>query len=297
MFKTSKVTSNEGLQLATTPINAMTIDVEDYFQVSAFKTQVSPSQWDSFECRVEQNTNLVLDILLAKQVKATFFTLGWVAERYPRLIRRIVDEGHELASHGYGHQMITDLTPAEFKDDVVRAKEILEQIGGVKINGYRAPSFSVGKSTLWAHDILAATGHQYSSSVYPIKHDLYGMPEAPRFAHRLENGLVEIPATSLKISDTNFPASGGGFFRLFPFWLSKASISRVNLKDAQSAIFYCHPWEFDPNQPRISGASAKSKFRHYVNLKVNAGKFERLLGSFSWAPMKEVFAADLKSSP
>jgi polysaccharide deacetylase family protein (PEP-CTERM system associated) len=294
MFKTLESTSTKELRSATKPVNAMTIDVEDYFQVSAFKTQISPSKWDSFECRVEQNTNLVLDILLAKQVKATFFTLGWVADRYPELIRRIVSERHELASHGYGHQMITDLTPKEFKDDILRAKKTLEDISGVEIHGYRAPSFSVGKSTLWAHDILAETGHQYSSSVYPIKHDLYGMPEAPRFAHRLENGLVEIPATSLKISETNFPASGGGFFRLFPLWLSKASISRVNTKDAQSAIFYCHPWEFDPNQPRIPGASAKSKFRHYVNLKANAGKFDGLLGSFSWAPMKEVFAAELK---
>jgi polysaccharide deacetylase family protein (PEP-CTERM system associated) len=295
MFKTLESTSNNKLQSATTLVNAMTIDVEDYFQVSAFKTQISPSKWDSFECRVEQNTNLVLDILLANQVKATFFTLGWVADRYPKLIRRIVSEGHELASHGYGHQMITDLTPSEFKDDILRAKKTLENISGTEILGYRAPSFSVGKSTLWAHDILAESGYRYSSSVYPIKHDLYGMPDAPRFAHRLANSLVEIPATSIKIFDTNFPASGGGFFRLFPLWLSKSSISRVNVKDAQSAVFYCHPWEFDPNQPRITNASVKSKFRHYVNLKVNANKFDCLLRSFSWAPMKDVFDPILKS--
>jgi polysaccharide deacetylase family protein (PEP-CTERM system associated) len=273
--------------------NAMTIDVEDYFQVSAFKTNILPSTWDSLPCRVERNMDVVLGKLSEKNVKATFFTLGWVADRFPETVRRIVAEGHELASHGYGHQMITDLSLAQFKEDVIRSKLLLEDVSGQPILGYRAPSFSVGPTTLWAQDVLAETGHRYSSSIYPIKHDLYGMPDAPRFAHRLKNGLVEIPATSIRISNRNLPSSGGGFFRLFPMWLSKKAISRVNNVDQQPAIFYCHPWEFDPGQPRIEGASWKSKFRHYVNLHTTADKFSQLLSEFKWAPMNHAFASDL----
>jgi polysaccharide deacetylase family protein (PEP-CTERM system associated) len=279
--------------MSSTPAitNAMTIDVEDYFQVGAFKSNIDPSTWDSLPCRVEKNVDLLLASLSHRKVKATFFTLGWVAERYPNMVRQIVASGHELASHGYGHQMITDLTQASFREDVIRAKATLEDVSGIAVTGYRAPSFSVGLKTLWAHDILADTGHVYSSSVYPIKHDLYGMPDSPRFAHRLKNGLVEIPVTSVRMSGTNFPASGGGFFRLFPLWLSKAIIKRVNQQDQQSAIFYCHPWEFDPSQPRVQGASAKSRFRHYVNLAKNEQKFNSLLSSFQWAPMNQTFAS------
>jgi polysaccharide deacetylase family protein (PEP-CTERM system associated) len=271
-------------------VNAMTIDVEDYFQVGAFKSNIDPNQWDCLPCRVEKNTDLVLSLLEENKIKATFFTLGWVAERYPSMVRRIVEQGHELASHGYGHQMITDLDQSTFKEDVIKAKTVLEAVAGISVVGYRAPSFSVCAKTLWAHDILAETGHVYSSSVYPIRHDLYGMPDAPRFAYRLDNGLIEIPATSVRVSGTNFPASGGGFFRLFPLWLSKAIINRVNQKDNEAAIFYCHPWEFDPQQPRVKGASAKSKFRHYVNLDKNSDKFGDLLGGFKWAPMNQTFA-------
>jgi polysaccharide deacetylase family protein (PEP-CTERM system associated) len=273
----------------TNATNAMSIDVEDYFQVGAFKQIISAKDWPSYECRVERNTDLVLSILDRQKVKATFFTLGWVAERYPTLITRIVEQGHELASHGYGHQMITDMSPTEFREDVIRAKALLEDTSGVRIEGYRAPSFSVGPNTLWAHDILAQTGHIYSSSVYPIRHDLYGMPDAPRFGHQLSNGLIEIPATSVQFLNQNFPASGGGFFRLFPLALSRKIIERVNAKDGQAAVFYCHPWEFDPTQPRIAQASRKSKLRHYINLEPNAGKFEQLLTQFKWAPMRDVF--------
>jgi polysaccharide deacetylase family protein (PEP-CTERM system associated) len=275
-------------------LNAMSIDVEDYFQVAAFKSTINPNDWDNFACRVENNTNKVLSILDSAQVKATFFTLGWVAQRYPSLIRQIVANGHELASHGYGHQMITNLSPESFRQDVIRAKKLLEDTGGKLIQGYRAPSFSIGRSTLWAHEILTKTGHVYSSSIYPIKHDLYGMPEAPRFAHRRPCGILEIPATSTHVGNKNLPASGGGFFRLLPLLVSKAIINRVNKKDNQAAIFYCHPWEFDPDQPRIEDASAKSKFRHYVNLEQNSIKFELLLKSFRWAPMNRVFGSLLE---
>jgi polysaccharide deacetylase family protein (PEP-CTERM system associated) len=275
--------------------NAMTIDVEDYFQVGAFKNIISPSNWDDLPCRVERNVDLLLAALNNAGVHATFFTLGWIAERYPTMVKRIIAQGHELASHGYGHQMITDLDVNAFRQDVIRAKKTLEDITSFSITGYRAPSFSIGKKTLWAHDVLAETGHVYSSSIYPIKHDLYGMPEAPRFAHTLKNGLTEIPVTSVRIGGRNFPASGGGFFRLFPLKLSSSIISKVNKSDRQATIFYCHPWEFDPQQPRVSGASAKSRFRHYVNLDQNLRKFESLLSEFNWAPMKQVFHKEIHS--
>jgi polysaccharide deacetylase family protein (PEP-CTERM system associated) len=274
--------------------NAMSIDVEDYFQVAAFKNCIDPNSWDQIPCRIERSMDVVLGTLDQTNVKATFFTLGWIAKRYPNVVRRIVDGGHELASHGYGHAMITDLNHESFREDVVYAKNILEDIGGVKIIGYRAPSFSIGPSTLWAHDILQDTGHVYSSSVYPIKHDLYGMPDAPRFHHLRPNGLLEIPATSVRLNGTNFPASGGGFFRLFPLPLSKRIIQRINSVDQQAAVFYCHPWEFDPEQPRIADAPLKSKFRHYLNLNSNTEKFGKLLRAFKWAPMQQVFSSVIK---
>ena len=276
--------------LKSQKVNAMTIDVEDYFQVSAFKSSIDPNSWDDIPCRVERNVDLILDLLEKNQVQATFFTLGWIAERFPSVIRKIVSNGHELASHGYGHQMISDLSPKAFREDIKRAKNILEDISGVPIYGYRAPSFSIVASTLWAHDILGETGHKYSSSVYPIAHDLYGIPGAPRFAYRPNHYLTELPATSVRIAGKNLPASGGGFFRLLPLALSKKIITKVNREDNQSAIFYCHPWEFDPNQPRVKNASLKSKFRHYINLNTNAEKFDQLLGSFNWAPIRDVFA-------
>jgi polysaccharide deacetylase family protein (PEP-CTERM system associated) len=271
-------------------VNAFSIDVEDWFQVAAFASYIDRKDWDSLECRVERNVDVLLETLDRHQVNATFFTLGWIAERYPAMVGRIVAGGHELASHGYGHHMVGELGPELFREDVVKAKAILESIAGCEVVGYRAPSFSVGRDTLWALDILAETGHRYSSSIYPIKHDLYGMPEAPRFAHQ-RSGLLEIPATSIRLGERNYPASGGGFFRLLPYPVSRWSVQRVNRADRQAAVFYCHPWEIDPGQPRMNQASSKSRFRHYVNQTRMLGKIDRLLGDFRWGTVAKVIHA------
>jgi polysaccharide deacetylase family protein (PEP-CTERM system associated) len=278
-------------------VNAFSIDVEDWFQVAAFASYIDRKDWDSLECRVERNVDVLLETLDKHQVKATFFTLGWIAERYPAMVGRIVAGGHELASHGYGHHMVGELGPQLFREDVVKAKAILESLAGCEVIGYRAPSFSVGRDTLWALDILAETGHSYSSSIYPIKHDLYGMPDAPRFAHQ-RSGLLEIPATSIRLGDRNYPASGGGYFRLLPYPVSRWSVQRVNRADRQAAVFYCHPWEIDPGQPRMNQASSKSRFRHYVNQTRMLGKIDRLLGDFRWGTVAQVILpkSDLQTS-
>jgi polysaccharide deacetylase family protein (PEP-CTERM system associated) len=216
-----------------------------------------------------------------------------VAERYPALIRRIVAQGHELASHGYGHQRVTDLDPAGFREDVTRAKQLLEDIGGERVIGYRAPSFSIGERNLWALDVLLETGHRYSSSIYPVKHDHYGMPDAPRFAHPVRDGLLEVPPTTLRMFNRNLPSSGGGYFRLFPYALSRWMIEAVNARDGEPAIFYFHPWEIDPEQPRVAAADLKSKFRHYVNLDRNEAKLRRLLDDLRWDRMDRIFLPDL----
>ena len=273
-------------------VNAFSIDVEDWFQVAAFAPYIRREDWDRLECRVERNVEEMLELLARHHVRATFFTLGWIAERYPTMVRRIVAAGHELASHGYGHHFVGDLGPLGLREDVLRAKRTLEDVGGVFVGGYRAPSFSVGASTQWAHDVLLETGHRYSSSIYPIKHDLYGMPEAPRFAHYTKSGLLEIPATSIHLLRRNLPASGGGFFRLLPYHVSRWSIDRVNRLDGQAAIFYCHPWEIDPGQPRVSAASVKSRFRHYVNQGTMRRKLDRLLADFRWSTVSEAFGMD-----
>lgn len=275
--------------------NALTIDVEDYFQVSAFAPYIRRDEWDQRECRVERNVDRILGLLDEHQTKATFFTLGWVAERYPALVRRIVDQGHELASHGYGHQRASDLTEAAFFDDVLRAKNLLEDIGGQPVRGYRAPSFSIGAGNLWALDTLVKAGYRYSSSIYPVKHDHYGMPDAPRFAHEVRPGLMEVPPTTLRVFDRNLPSSGGGFFRLLPYSVSRWMLQQVNTRDAQSAIFYFHPWEIDADQPRVAGADAKARFRHYVNIDRNEHKLARLLKDFRWDRMDKVFLNQLPS--
>jgi polysaccharide deacetylase family protein (PEP-CTERM system associated) len=269
--------------------NALTIDVEDYFQVSAFAPHIARSEWDARECRVERNVDAILEMLAARDTKATFFTLGWIAERYPALVRSIVDQGHELASHGYGHQRASDLSPAAFADDVVRAKTILEDLCGVEVIGYRAPSFSIGSANLWAFDTLAEAGYRYSSSVYPIRHDHYGMPDAPRFAHRVGGGLLEIPVTTLRLLNRNLPSSGGGYFRLFPYALSRWMLRQVNRNDHQSAIFYFHPWEIDVDQPRVAGISAKTRFRHYVNIARMRPRLQQLLVDFEWDRVDRIF--------
>ena len=269
--------------------NAFTCDVEDYFQVSALAPHFPRDQWDSVPCRIERNVDRVLELLDGHGARGTFFTLGWIAERFPGLVRRIAHAGHEVASHGYGHQRASDLTPAAFSADIRLAKAILEDITGQGITGYRAPSFSIGKANLWAHDCIAEAGYRYSSSVYPVKHDHYGIPDAPRFAWRLPNGLVEVPITTLNMLGRNWPAGGGGFFRLLPYAVSRWQIARVNADDKRAAIFYFHPWEIDPDQPRVTDATAKTQFRHYINLKRTAARLDRLLSDFSWGRADEVF--------
>ncbi len=270
--------------------NAISIDVEDYFQVSAFEHSIDRKDWDSLEHRVLDNVCSVLELLAKHNVKATFFTLGWVAERYPDIVHKIVSGGHELASHGYGHQRVSDLTPDEFKYDIVKAKNILEDISGIEIKGYRAPSYSIGEKNIWALDVLAQTGHQYSSSIYPVRHDHYGYPEAPRFVFKdKKTGLIEVPITTMKLGGRLFPAGGGGFFRFYPYFLSKWIINRVNLMDSKPVIFYFHPWEIDPEQPRQKNISAKSRFRHYLNLGKTEARLNKLLNDFDWGRMDEVF--------
>ena len=274
---------------SNTIINAMTIDVEDYFQVSAFAPYIARSDWGNRECRVERNVDRLLEILAAHDTKATFFTLGWIAERYPELVRRIVAGGHELASHGYGHQRASDLSEAEFLEDIMRAKAILEDVGACAVSGYRAPSFSIGTANLWAFDCLSRAGYRYSSSIYPIRHDHYGMPDAPRFAYRVKPELIEVPITTLRVFKRNLPSSGGGYFRLLPYPVSRWMIKRVHEMDQQAAIFYCHPWEFDVAQPRIAGIDAKTRFRHYVNIDRMEDRLVGLLADFKWGRMDDIF--------
>ena len=271
-------------------VNALTIDVEDYFQVSAFAPHIARADWNSRECRVERNVDTILALLDRHSTKATFFTLGWIAERYPELIRRIVDGGHELASHGYGHERASDQSEAAFFADIQLAKIMLEDLAGCEVKGYRAPSFSIGESNQWAFDCLERAGYRYSSSIYPIKHDHYGMPDAPRFAHRI-GGLLEIPATTLRFFSRNWPASGGGYFRLMPYAISRWMLKRVNGVDAQPATFYFHPWEIDSGQPRIPGIGFKTRFRHYVNIDRMEGRLERLLADFRWGRMDQVYCS------
>lgn len=271
------------------PANALTIDVEDYFQVSAFAPHIKRSDWNSSECRVAGNVERILELLGNRQIKATFFTLGWVAERYPGIVRRIVHDGHELASHGYAHERASDQEEEVFFSDIWRAKCILEDLSGVEVKGYRAPSFSIGANNLWAFDCLARAGYRYSSSIYPIRHDHYGMPDAPRFTHGVNSKLVEIPVTTVRVFNRNFPSSGGGYFRLLPYALSRWMLSRVNEVDKKPAIFYFHPWEIDVKQPRIGGIPSKTRFRHYVNIAKMESKLERLLKDFKWGRMDEVF--------
>ncbi|GGY25392.1 XrtA system polysaccharide deacetylase [Pseudoduganella albidiflava] len=271
--------------------NAMTIDVEDYFQVSAFADHIARDSWPSRECRVEANIERILAILEEGGARGTFFTLGWIAERYPAMVKRIVAGGHELASHGYGHLRASDQTREQFLDDVARSKAILEDIGGTPVLGYRAPSFSIGPANLWALDVLQEAGYRYSSSIYPIAHDHYGMPDAPRFAFYPggTDGLLEVPITTVRMMERNLPAGGGGYFRLLPYALSRRLMRRVNDKDGQPAIFYFHPWEIDPGQPRIGGVGAKTRFRHYVNLERMERRIRALTRDFQWDRMDRIF--------
>ncbi len=271
--------------------NAMTVDVEDYFQVSAFEPYISKQQWDALPHRVERNTQRILDIFETKGIKATFFTLGWVAERYPEVVKRIIKDGHELACHGYEHIRVTEQTPEQFRQDVSKTKKILEALSGNEVKGYRAASYSIGAKNLWALDVLQEEGFKYSSSIYPVKHDLYGMPDAPRFMYEpIDNqDFKEIPITTVRFGNKNLPCGGGGFFRFYPYAVSKWAFDWVNNKEQQSGIFYFHPWEIDPEQPRQSGLSLKTRIRHYLNLHRMENRIERLLTDFVWDTMENVF--------
>jgi polysaccharide deacetylase family protein (PEP-CTERM system associated) len=273
--------------------NAFSIDVEDWFHVSAFESVVDRAEWDRLPSRVERNVRALLDLLAAHEVRATFFTLGWVAERHPALVRAMAAGGHEVASHGHAHRRVGQLDRAGFREDVIRSKAVLEDLSGARVAGFRAPSFSIGDHTPWAFDVLAEAGLRYSSSVYPVKRDLYGSPHAPRFPYRPHPAIVEIPPSSVRLFGRNLPAAGGGFFRLLPYRLSAWSIARINRVDRQPAIFYCHPWEIDPDQPRVAAAPLKSRLRHYCNLRATLPRLERLLGDGDWDRVDRVFAAQI----
>lgn len=272
-------------------VNCMTVDVEEHFQVQAFAPHIARADWPKHESRVERNTDRVLGVFDEVGIKGTFFTLGWVAERCPALIRRIVAAGHELASHGHSHIRVFEQSPEEFREDVRRTKRILEDAGGVPVKGYRAASFSMDGRTPFAHDVLAEEGYLYSSSIFPVSHDHYGVPDAPRAAHRAGagHGIVEAPLTTLRLFGRNVPCSGGGYFRLLPYGFSKWALRRVNEAEGMPAIFYFHPWEIDPDQPRQAEASLKSRFRHYVNLAAMEGKIRSALKDFRWGRMDDVF--------
>ncbi len=274
--------------------NALSVDVEDWFQVGAFETVIDRKDWDSLECRVERNTDAVMALFDEAGVKATFFTLGWVAERYPALIRRIVDAGHEIASHGYGHNRVFTFTPNQFAADLERTRKLLEDGSGQKVTGYRAPSFSIDQRTPWAHEILAEQGYAYSSSVAPVKHDHYGWAEAPRFAFHPVAGsdFLEIPVTTAKFGPKRLAAGGGGFFRLLPYAFSRWAIRQVNDQDHRPAVIYFHPWEIDPDQPRVADAPIKSKLRHYTKLNVMADKLRRLPKDFRWERLDSIVARE-----
>jgi len=283
--------------MSRTPVrNAMTIDVEDYFQVSAFAPHIARSRWDQLPCRIERNMEKILLILDENNVKATFFTLGWIAERYPQIVRDIIDNGHELASHGYNHLRASDQSQDEFREDISSSKKLLEDLGGQSVIGYRAPSFSIGKNNLWALESLLEAGYSYSSSIYPIQHDHYGMPDAPRFKFNplVDCELVEVPPTTVNFFGRNFPASGGGYFRLMPYSLSRWLMKRVNHTDQQSCIFYFHPWEIDHEQPRQDNIGIKTRFRHYVNLARTENRIRLLLQDFEWGRMDHIFMGDDK---
>jgi polysaccharide deacetylase family protein (PEP-CTERM system associated) len=271
--------------------NAMTVDVEDYFQVSAFEKTVNRDEWNEIPCRVERNTDNILALFDDAGVKATFFTLGWVAERYPGLVERIVKQGHELASHGYSHVRVTNQSPDEFRADIRKTKALLEDVGGVQVKGYRAASYSIGAKNLWALEELFAEGYEYSSSIYPVKHDLYGMPEAPRFSFypHGEDKILEVPITTVRFGSKNLPCGGGGFFRLYPYAFSRWALNKVNHNEKQPGMFYFHPWEIDPDQPRLPGLSLKSRFRHYLNLGRMEARLRALMKDFSWGRMDEIF--------
>jgi polysaccharide deacetylase family protein (PEP-CTERM system associated) len=273
-------------------LNAMTIDVEDYFQVSAFEHHVNRRDWPNFESRVCANTDRLLGLFAAREVRATFFVLGWVAERFPQLVRRIADGGHEVASHGFHHRLVYSTSPADFREDVRRAKLTLEAAAGMPVVGYRAPSYSITDRSMWALDILIEEGYLYDSSIYPIHHDRYGIPTWPRHIHRVQRqggSIWELPGSTIRVIGTNLPVGGGGYFRLLPYSWTRRGIRRVNRVENQPAVFYLHPWEIDPDQPRLP-ASWITRARHYRNLHKTESRLERLLDEFAFGTVQQVLS-------
>jgi polysaccharide deacetylase family protein (PEP-CTERM system associated) len=275
--------------------NALTIDVEDYFQVHAFAGVVAPSAWDSYPLRVERNTLRLLELLAKRGARATFFVLGWVAERCPKLIKQIFQAGHEIGCHGYAHRVIYSGDDNDFRKDVRHAKQVIEDAVGVRVKSYRAPSYSITAATLWALEILAEEGFEYDSSIFPVVHDTYGIPGAPRFPHIKElkcgRKLKEFPPSTIRLWGMNLPVAGGGYLRLFPYQITAWAIRHINEIERQPAMVYLHPWELDTDQPRIA-APWLSKFRHYQNLSTTEKKCAKLLEEFSWAPMEELWSTN-----
>ncbi len=274
------------MSAASAITNYLSIDVEDYYQVSAFESLVGHARWEEYPSRVEENTGKVLDLLREHGVSATFFVLGWTAKKFPALVQRIQALGHEIACHSLHHRLIYTMTPAEFREDTRIAKDILEQLTGTPVRGYRAPSYSITNASLWAFDILEELDFAYDSSIFPIRHDRYGIPDAPRFPHRLQGRrLMEFPLSTSNLCGLNIPVAGGGYFRLFPYAFTKMALQRINQQERQRFIFYLHPWELDPAQPRLHGVSLISRTRHYLNLNRTAQRFARLLKDFHFQPM------------
>lgn len=277
--------------MSNKPVNALTIDVEEYFQVSAFEAVIKRDDWGQWQSRVVYATEMLLDLLDEHSTKATFFTLGYIAQQHPQLIRQIVDRGHELGCHGLQHVRVVNQNAREFRQDIDLAKNILEDCAGCEVRGYRAASFSINRNNFWAFTEIQNAGFEYSSSVYPVKHDLYGIPDAPRspFKPVPELDLLEIPVSTVRVWGRNIPAGGGGYFRFFPYFLTEKLIRAVNA-EGLNANMYFHPWEFDPAQPRPQGINAKTRFRHYVNQGRSLNRLGRLLRAFSWGSMHDVYA-------
>ncbi|MCF8026232.1 MAG: DUF3473 domain-containing protein [Desulfobacteraceae bacterium] len=278
--------------------NYLTIDVEDYFQVAAFADIVAPEDWEGLEPRLQANLPAILAVLKKHGVHATFFVVGWIAEKYPHMVREILAHGHEIGCHSYWHRKIYELTPEEFRADTIRAKAALEKIANRKITAYRAPSYSITKKSLWALDILKEAGFTTDSSIFPIRHDFYGMPDAPRFRHRLPaQGIDEFPISTAVLFGRKIPVSGGGYFRMFPYWFTKFALKRINQKENQPFVFYLHPWEIDAAQPRFKRARLLSKFRHYNNLDKTLDRFERLLTDFDFIPLPHPAGDQKQAAP
>ncbi len=271
-------------------LNALTCDVEDYFQVSAFEQAISRDDWPGMECRIPQNVDRILRLYEDADVSGTFFVLGWVAVHYPEVVRRIADAGHEVASHGMVHSRVGDQTPEEFFADIDRARKLLEDTGGHEVRGFRAASWSLDQRTPWAHELIAEAGYSYSSSIYPVVHDHYGVPNAPPYPFYVEkSGILEIPASTTRFLGRNWPAGGGGYFRLLPLAISRMLLRRVSRVGGIPAVFYYHPWELDPDQPRMSGLSLKTRFRHYVNISRSEPRLKKLLQEFRWGRMDRIY--------